>query len=61
MRSPVSLHGRSKYVVTFAEPKSEMKKDVPDCPNKWNPYHECTEYCVTRWGNKNVKVQNFKY
>ena len=30
------------------------------CPNKWNKYHECSEYCVQRWGevvktgNKNV-------
>ncbi len=57
----ISLHVRSMYVAAFADPKDEMKKGVPDCPNKSNPYHECTEYCVTRWGSKNVKVQIFHY
>jgi polyglutamine-binding protein 1 len=22
------------------------------CPNKWNKWHECTEYCEKRWGEK---------
>ena len=20
------------------------------CPNKWNLYHECTDFCQRRWG-----------
>lgn len=24
---------------------------VTGCPNKWNVYHDCSSYCVKRWGN----------
>ncbi|KRZ33342.1 Uncharacterized protein T4B_368 [Trichinella pseudospiralis] len=23
---------------------------APGCPNKWNPYHLCTEFCFSHWG-----------
>ena len=24
------------------------------CPNKSNPYHQCTEWCARRWGTTNA-------
>lgn len=27
-----------------------LKSDINPCPNKSNPYHECTDYCKERWG-----------
>lgn len=24
---------------------------VANCPNKWNPYHKCSDYCATRWAS----------
>lgn len=26
--------------------------EVPACPNRSNPYHECSDYCKERWGVK---------
>ncbi|VDN23525.1 unnamed protein product [Gongylonema pulchrum] len=22
---------------------------APGCPNKWNPYHYCVQFCYDRW------------
>lgn len=27
------------------------------CPNKSNPYHQCTEWCARRWGTTNTTYQ----
>lgn len=27
-------------------------REVPACPNRSNPYHECTDWCKERWGVK---------
>ncbi|KAL1122979.1 hypothetical protein AAG570_003303 [Ranatra chinensis] len=35
-------------------------KGHPGCPNKWNIYHECTSYCVRRWG-KGISKPDAKY
>lgn len=24
------------------------------CPNKSNPYHQCTDWCARRWGTTNA-------
>jgi len=32
------------------EAKVGSKSDI-SCPNKWNPYHECSAFCARRWGN----------
>jgi len=28
------------------------------CPNKSNPYHQCTEWCARRWGTYENQEQN---
>lgn len=29
---------------------SEIKRGgAPGCPNKWNQYHICTEFCYDKW------------
>ncbi|UJR09002.1 hypothetical protein I4U23_013252 [Adineta vaga] len=35
---------------------ADIQIDVEDCikcPNKWNPYHTCVDYCKKRYGLKN--------
>ena len=34
------------------EEKTEKEKEVVNCPNRSNPYHECSEYCRLRWGGE---------
>ncbi|KAL4226449.1 Polyglutamine-binding protein 1 [Mactra antiquata] len=35
-----------------AEEEDDTLREVPACPNRWNPYHDCTDYCRQRWGIK---------
>ncbi|WAR25443.1 PQBP1-like protein, partial [Mya arenaria] len=42
-------------VPTHEEPEEEEDdhmREVPACPNRSNPYHECTDFCRQRWGMK---------
>ncbi|KAE9547502.1 hypothetical protein FO519_009287 [Halicephalobus sp. NKZ332] len=31
------------------ENQSENKKGAPGCPNKWNEFHKCVEFCFDHW------------
>jgi hypothetical protein len=33
----------------------ELVHEVPLCPNRFNPYHLCVEYCQHRWGCKRFR------
>ncbi|KAH3818731.1 polyglutamine-binding protein 1-like [Dreissena polymorpha] len=37
---------------TTIEEYDNVIREVPACPNRINPYHECSEYCRIRWGLK---------
>ncbi|XP_064606488.1 polyglutamine-binding protein 1-like [Liolophura sinensis] len=39
-------------VPTTTEPEGEEpeEEEVLACPNKWNPHHQCVDYCRQRWG-----------
>ena len=41
-----------------AEDKTGSQKES-SCPNKWNPYHECSAYCARRWDNAKVRESLF--
>lgn len=34
------------------EEEDNSLREVPACPNRSNPYHDCTDYCRQRWGMK---------
>ncbi|XP_045166157.1 polyglutamine-binding protein 1-like [Mercenaria mercenaria] len=34
------------------EDEEDSLREVPACPNRSNPYHECSDYCKQRWGMK---------
>lgn len=35
---------------TEAEEEDGEEEEVLACPNKWNPHHQCVDYCRQRWG-----------
>jgi len=36
----------------FSNPQGESN----GCPNKTNPYHQCRQYCKTRYGEQDIKI-----
>jgi len=35
----------------LAPPEKRLKQDISGgCPNKSNPYHNCTQWCIDHWG-----------
>ena len=32
------------------EENKKAEREAVSCPNRSNPYHECSEYCRLRWG-----------
>ena len=47
----------STFIITGTDTaEKESGPNVPSCPNKWNPYHECSAYCAQLWGEKSNKV-----
>ncbi|KRZ83870.1 Uncharacterized protein T08_4824 [Trichinella sp. T8] len=37
--------------VSVGEESRRNYVSAPGCPNKWNPYHLCTEFCFSHWGD----------
>lgn len=61
---PALLSKLAKRGLVAAKSRSELKntaqKGFEGCPNKYNIYHECSKYCITRW-KVGVLEPNVKY
>eukprot|EP00096_Caligus_rogercresseyi_P002062 TRINITY_DN1380_c0_g1_i4.p1 TRINITY_DN1380_c0_g1~~TRINITY_DN1380_c0_g1_i4.p1 ORF type:complete len:253 (-),score=66.99 TRINITY_DN1380_c0_g1_i4:100-858(-) len=50
------LKGSSKGL--SAEEKTARTLSYPGCPNKVNPHHLCTLFCLNRWGKGKLKPED---
>ena len=37
------------------DPNAPAVYETSACPNKWNTFHECVEFCEKHWGKKKFK------
>ena len=48
----IRIHSQTKFSLK-QDKKDEFDFDkIPDCPNRTNQYHQCTDYCAKKYGFK---------
>jgi polyglutamine-binding protein 1 len=43
------------------EDDSRQRGGAPGCPNKWNQYHLCSDFCWDYWNEGNPESRYFIY
>ena len=48
-------HGQSPHEDDERDQLGSIIHEAIDCPNKWNKWHTCVDYCVDRYGYKKFR------